>query len=760
MSSFIQMQSPSGSGSLPSNTVANPRGDLKAFTTRSGVAYDRPMIPPTPSPLPKVVERETKATKDKESVNRIDVIDVSCEEYAQEVLGFLGSSKSVNPTPLDPIIASSSPSFTPFEGKGDIVLIEKLLNEDLSPNLPPVKNEDLKLGDVTMTKPSTEEPLELELKDLPSHLEYAFLEGTDKLSIITSKELKDKEKAALLKTLKSHKRAIAWNISDIKGIDPHFYTQKILMEDDFKPAETMEVMDDFSVFEDSFSLCLFYLDKMLKRCEDANLVLNWEKCHFRVKEGIVLGHKISKSGIEVDRAKVDVIAKLPHPTSVKDYCIMNEGMSILRGRKSVPGMKSSEREMERGYYSAFTQQELHLLLPPLKLPPSKCSNLTISLDIFKDSLMPSLYETHSKIVSSLSRGKEGNIREESSTRFNPDALLISVTNVEALLGVKFNSQHDIDTFSKSVVEGKYVDIFSKMSSDEIDVVVDAIETITKKFLASDDNSRPNVTKQVIEPNHDDPIIHDVNINTKSTSYAGAAGANHKVQQKITSNFRPLVYDPVFEGVNISIPRKVVEKALIILKKWSMDTRLLKEELTCIPVWVRLHDVPIQVFEDDGISLIASFTGEPVMLNSYTSSMCNDSWGRSSFARCLIEVNSEADLVDVVTIGIPSLTGDDFIKETIRVEYEWRPLRYEPKAATSEPKEGATNVSNTSKSSSMVKSTGNSSKKGNITTSNSYSALENDEEEDKEHVENVYDESANLFPNSKPGESLTFTVAAG
>ncbi|GKC01606.1 reverse transcriptase domain-containing protein [Tanacetum coccineum] len=82
--------------------------------------------------------------------------------------------------------------------------------------------------------------------------------------------------------------------------------------------ETMEVFkDDFSVFGDSFSSCLSNLDKMLKWCEDTNLVLNWEKCHFMVKEGIVLGHKISKSGIEVDRAKVDVIAKLPHPTSVK-----------------------------------------------------------------------------------------------------------------------------------------------------------------------------------------------------------------------------------------------------------------------------------------------------------------------------------------------------------------------------------------------------------------------------------------------------------
>ncbi|GKE95942.1 hypothetical protein Tco_1580797 [Tanacetum coccineum] len=82
--------------------------------------------------------------------------------------------------------------------------------------------------------------------------------------------------------------------------------------------ETIEVfMDDFSVFEDSFSSCLSHYDKILKRCEDTNLVLNWEKCHFIVKEGIVLSHKISKSRIEVDRAKVDVISKLPHPTSVK-----------------------------------------------------------------------------------------------------------------------------------------------------------------------------------------------------------------------------------------------------------------------------------------------------------------------------------------------------------------------------------------------------------------------------------------------------------
>nr|GEW67867.1 reverse transcriptase domain-containing protein [Tanacetum cinerariifolium] len=82
--------------------------------------------------------------------------------------------------------------------------------------------------------------------------------------------------------------------------------------------KTMEVfMDDFSVFGNSFQTCLSHLEKMLKRCEDTNLCLNWEKSHFMVKEGIVLGNKISKNGIEVDKAKIEVIAKLPHPTTIK-----------------------------------------------------------------------------------------------------------------------------------------------------------------------------------------------------------------------------------------------------------------------------------------------------------------------------------------------------------------------------------------------------------------------------------------------------------
>ncbi|GKE55066.1 hypothetical protein Tco_1490222, partial [Tanacetum coccineum] len=136
-----------------------------------------------------------------ETVHQVNVIDVDCEEYAQKVLGFSDSSTSGNPTPSDPIIATSSPSFTPFKGgdfilekikaclssdsippgiddadfdlEGDIRLLEKLLNDDPSSPLPP---KELNFKELKTIKYSIDDPPELELKDLPSHLEYTFLE--------------------------------------------------------------------------------------------------------------------------------------------------------------------------------------------------------------------------------------------------------------------------------------------------------------------------------------------------------------------------------------------------------------------------------------------------------------------------------------------------------------------------------------------------------------------------------------------------------
>nr|GEV65815.1 DNA-directed DNA polymerase [Tanacetum cinerariifolium] len=338
------------------------------------------------------------STYDDLSVNRIDIIDVAREEYAQEILGFSSNFLGGNPTStFEPIISDSSLSLTAFEGS-DFILEEinaYLKDESISPE---IDHADCDLeGDIFKAKYLIVEPPELELNELPSHLEYAYLEGVDKLPVIISKDLKVNEKEALLKVLNSHKRAIAWKITDIKGIDLRFCIHKILMWEDYKPAmqskrwvylkihevikkeviklldagmiypisdspwvspihcvpkkceitvvenenneliptrtfqrcmmaifhdmieKTIYVfMDDFLVFGDSFSSCLSHLDTMLQRCKDTNLVLNWEKCHFMVKEGIVLGHKISKNGIEVDRSKVDVIAKLPYPTTVKD----------------------------------------------------------------------------------------------------------------------------------------------------------------------------------------------------------------------------------------------------------------------------------------------------------------------------------------------------------------------------------------------------------------------------------------------------------
>ncbi|GJT99899.1 reverse transcriptase domain-containing protein [Tanacetum coccineum] len=398
------------------------------------------------------------STNDK-SVNRIDIIDEVCEEHAPELLGFSNKSSGGNPTPmsepftfefiLEEIEAYLKDDSISLEidhancdPEGDICLIEKLLNNDPF-QLPPM---DLKQGEIIKAKSSMEEPPELELKDLPSHLEYAYLEENDKLPVIIAKGLKDDEKDALLKVLKSHKRAIAWKITDIKGIDPRFCTHKILMEDDYKPTvqsqrrvnpkihevikkEVLKLLDAGMIYPISDSpwvspvhcvpkkggitvvaneeneliptrlvtgwrVCidsrklneatrkdhfpLPFMDQMLERLAEnefycfldgflgyfqipidpqdqekttftcpygtfayrrmpfglCNAPGTFQRCMMAIfldmiektmevfmddfsVEGIVLVHKISKSGIEVDHAKVDVIAKLPHPTTVK-----------------------------------------------------------------------------------------------------------------------------------------------------------------------------------------------------------------------------------------------------------------------------------------------------------------------------------------------------------------------------------------------------------------------------------------------------------
>nr|GEZ17540.1 hypothetical protein [Tanacetum cinerariifolium] len=249
------------------------------------------------------------------TAKRIDVIDMACKEYiARSSCDFLLKE-------VDAFLAFEDDATSPkvdqyyYDSKGDILLFETFLNDD--PSLPPPNyrnylpqvRKELKICEAKNEKSSIDEPPKVELKDLPPHLEYVFLEGDDKLPIIIAKDLSDEEKTVLVKVLKSHKRAIAWKLFDIKGIDPEFYTHKILMEDDFKPVVQHQRRVNLKIH-----------DVIKKESEDTNICLNWEKIHFMVNEGIVLGHKISKNKIEVDKAKVNVIAKLPHPTTVKGIC--------------------------------------------------------------------------------------------------------------------------------------------------------------------------------------------------------------------------------------------------------------------------------------------------------------------------------------------------------------------------------------------------------------------------------------------------------
>ncbi|GJZ42348.1 reverse transcriptase domain-containing protein [Tanacetum coccineum] len=357
--------------------LLTPKGDVKAITTRSGVSYNGPQVLPPISTLPKEMENEpepvgapkTKPTllypsrANKEKLREKDDLIASkfmeifqnlhfelsfadalihMPKFAPMFRKLLNNKDKIleltkTPEELIFLMEGDQSAFLEhddsippgvdgiYDSKGDTIYLEELLsviNNDPNPSSSPV----CEINVPEKIKSSCEDPPDLELKDLPSYLEYAFLEGDDKLPVIIAKNLKDEDKTSLIKVLKSHKHAIAWKISDIKGIVPQYFQIPIDPLDQEKTTftcpygtfayrrmpfglcnapgtfqrcmvaifhdmieKTMEVfMDDFSVFGDSSSFCLSHLEK-----------------------------NAPKTGIEVDKAKVDVIAKLPHPTTVK-----------------------------------------------------------------------------------------------------------------------------------------------------------------------------------------------------------------------------------------------------------------------------------------------------------------------------------------------------------------------------------------------------------------------------------------------------------
>nr|GEU68958.1 reverse transcriptase domain-containing protein [Tanacetum cinerariifolium] len=186
-----------------------------------------------------------------ESLNKVDLIDATCEEYSQEVLGFSNVVASGNPTPYyDPIVSNSSPTLTPFDESDFLFLKEAdafiaIDDEPISPEIDATYYDlerDILILEVLLNmiepknnKSLNDEPPEVELKELPPHMEYAFLGDNNKWSVIIFKDLSVDEKTALIKVLKSRKQAIAWKLADIKGIDHEFCSHKILLEEDYEP---------------------------------------------------------------------------------------------------------------------------------------------------------------------------------------------------------------------------------------------------------------------------------------------------------------------------------------------------------------------------------------------------------------------------------------------------------------------------------------------------------------------------------------------
>ncbi|XP_021979806.1 uncharacterized protein LOC110875922 [Helianthus annuus] len=119
---------------------------------------------------------------------------------------------------------------------------------------------------------------------------------------------------------------------------------------------------------------------------------------------------------------------------------------------------------------------------------------------------------------------------------------------------------------------------------------------------------------------------------------------------------------------------LIRKVPLFLNVWSPKVTLKKDSIKTVPIWVKLHNVPIVVYTDDGLSLLASKLGVPKRLDSYTADMCVDNWGRSSYARAMIEINADNELKDHITVAIPKMDEEGFILERVKVEYEWRPLR--------------------------------------------------------------------------------------
>nr|GFB74859.1 reverse transcriptase domain-containing protein [Tanacetum cinerariifolium] len=176
-----------------------------------------------------------------ETLNKVDLIDATCKEYSQAMLGFIDdvSNEADAFIAIDDEPISSNIDATYYDPEGDILILEALLNNDpelLSnqKDLFPTLHKDFKVVE-PKNQSEEDEPPEGELKELPPHLEYAFLGDNGKWPVIIAKDLSPNKKTNLINVLKTRKKAIAWKLTDIKGIDPEFCSHKILLEEEHSP---------------------------------------------------------------------------------------------------------------------------------------------------------------------------------------------------------------------------------------------------------------------------------------------------------------------------------------------------------------------------------------------------------------------------------------------------------------------------------------------------------------------------------------------
>ncbi|XP_048232887.1 uncharacterized protein LOC125370637 [Ricinus communis] len=630
------------SGTLSSTIKSKPREHVKAITLRSSkqlasplsMAYDDVIMQDKPARKEPELEYAQLADRTvKYPRGIVEDVLVKVDKFIFHVDFVVMDMEGETSVPLilgRPFLATSRTVIDVCDGKlqlrvGDETITfdfstfirHSLDHNDTADDEKELSNEDvLELAYLLKLRPSLEEPPALELKELPKHLTYAYLDEAKKLLVIIAADLTHEERKMTFASLRKYPKVFSYKIADIPRINPIYCLHKILMEDNCKlvvqpqrrlnpnmkevvkkevmpkkrdmtvvknekdemiptrtelmsfgggdttsdraradgevgtspiesssrpstlaPSgssstvlgvspiefkslrlrserfllhlrtkrkplslapmrcmmavfhdmieESMEVfMDEFSVFGNSSSYCLLNLERMLACCVEANLVLNWKKCHFMVRESIVLGHKISHAGMEVDRAKVETIAKLPPPSSVKAV-------------RSFLG--------HAGFYRRFIKDFSKIARPLTQLlvkdvPFIFSDDYLQAFELLKEKL------TTTPIMQDIDRcpGALYHYKERvacGGIRFRQVPLILGAIQVRSLHGSFSIEKFDIEIKDKKGAENLAVDHLSRLENPSLDALDERAidDSFPNEYLCSIQEAQESLVKTVRDP---------------------------------------------------------------------------------------------------------------------------------------------------------------------------------------------------------------------------------------------------------------------